>query len=584
VEAEAENLGMKDHLGFALVESDTTAEDRLARPPKIGHAPRTQSWQDALVQRRVLSSLARPVVSAPIGPVQRLESDPGWRGLFAILSGRAADVPTDRKTQAIAAAGVSGAGGGLPHAAAIRALFGPAHADTVDRIRAHVGGSAAAASQAIGAAAYATGTSVAFAQDPDLHTAAHEAAHVVQQKAGVSLYGGVGQAGDAYERHADAVADAVVRREDASALLAVGPSSSGRTGSTVQFKRAPSSPKNIDMPPDQMGYETGDDYVDKGPYCDANADAPGCDLLYPAQRDRLVRELQDDVAGAMQSLRSALLKLRTEELMKQEEGGIGVFGILFIEGLEMLLTGGADRALEYIQKTGEKALEKTIKNQAKKALYQAMASAPIHKVVHTGVELAIKVSKEKVAKAAEDAEPSTQFEARKDAIVGLLDDVDNEIPRIQDSLQHQMPAHLVSDALLILAWTAYKPDNGNTPQDYENVLREKIARFKLSGLPEVGSFAINHGWQFENKRVFWMDKAHRDLGIYARTTNTKDDTDVFGLPMNTKWEFESYIPEEFRGEALKLNKERWGEEVTEAPDLSHPRERERGYVDGGETP
>jgi hypothetical protein len=87
----AENPGMKDHIGLALVESDVSAEDRPPRAPKIGHAPRTQSWQDALVQRRVLASLARPVATAPSDPVQRLESDPGWRGLFAILSGRAAD-------------------------------------------------------------------------------------------------------------------------------------------------------------------------------------------------------------------------------------------------------------------------------------------------------------------------------------------------------------------------------------------------------------------------------------------------------------------------------------------------------------
>ncbi|MCX5954659.1 MAG: DUF4157 domain-containing protein [Cyanobacteria bacterium] len=40
------------------------------------------------------------------------------------------------------------------------------------------------------------------------HTAAHEVAHVIQQRAGVALAGGVGQAGDAYRQHGKAVADA----------------------------------------------------------------------------------------------------------------------------------------------------------------------------------------------------------------------------------------------------------------------------------------------------------------------------------------------------------------------------------------
>lgn len=67
----------------------------------------------------------------------------------------------------------------------------------------------AAAAYGMGAEAFATGDRVAFAGSPDLHTAAHEAAHVVQQRAGVQLKGGVGEAHDRYEQHANAVADAV---------------------------------------------------------------------------------------------------------------------------------------------------------------------------------------------------------------------------------------------------------------------------------------------------------------------------------------------------------------------------------------
>ncbi len=136
-------------------------------------------------------------------PVQRVA-----RGDGAALS------PTS--TQAVADRGVAGGGEPLPHLDAIQASFG--HHD-VTGVRAHTGGEAAAAAGAIGARAYATGDDVAFAGAPDLHTAAHEAAHVVQQRAGVHLASGVGQTGDVYERHADAVADAVVRGEPAEALL-----------------------------------------------------------------------------------------------------------------------------------------------------------------------------------------------------------------------------------------------------------------------------------------------------------------------------------------------------------------------------
>jgi hypothetical protein len=126
-----------------------------------------------------------------------------------------------------AARGVAGTPGTLPHRDRIQQLFGR---HDVSGIGAHVGGPAEQATRAIGATAYATGNQVAFGATPDLHTAAHEAAHVVQQRGGVQLAGGVGKSGDTYEQHADAVADAVVAGRSAQGLLdpfAGGPSSIG---------------------------------------------------------------------------------------------------------------------------------------------------------------------------------------------------------------------------------------------------------------------------------------------------------------------------------------------------------------------
>ncbi len=118
--------------------------------------------------------------------------------------------------RARAAEGVAGSSSTMPYRGEIQAAFGRHDVGTIE---AHVGGAAADAAAAIGAEAYATGEQIAFGGPPDLHTAAHEAAHVVQQRGGVELAGGVGRAGDAYERHADAVADRVVAGRSAEALL-----------------------------------------------------------------------------------------------------------------------------------------------------------------------------------------------------------------------------------------------------------------------------------------------------------------------------------------------------------------------------
>jgi len=112
--------------------------------------------------------------------------------------------------------GVQNAGSSLPHLNKIQAAFGR---HDVTSVKTQVGGVAKDAGQAIGATAYAMGNNVAFTASPDLHTAAHEAAHIIQQRAGVSLSGGVGKAGDQYEKHADAVADLVVSGKSAESEL-----------------------------------------------------------------------------------------------------------------------------------------------------------------------------------------------------------------------------------------------------------------------------------------------------------------------------------------------------------------------------
>src|SRR5262249_38744849 len=100
----------------------------------------------------------------------------------------------------------------------------------------------AAAAGAMGARAYAAGNHVVLGGDADLFTVAHEAAHVVQQRGGVQLKGGVGVLGDVYERHADQVAERVVTGQSAEALLDQMAGPSAATGPQASPAPAASSP------------------------------------------------------------------------------------------------------------------------------------------------------------------------------------------------------------------------------------------------------------------------------------------------------------------------------------------------------
>jgi len=164
---------------------------------------------------------AHPVMKTP-GSAGGSRSAKRYAGVTPAVQKRSAQPESSNSDAAkdsihdAAALGVSEGGAALPHLEVTQRAFGR---HDISGVQAHVGGPASAACDEIGASAYAVGNHVAFKEAPDLHTTAHEAAHVVQQRGGVQLKGGVGVAGDMYEQHADSVADAVVAGNSAEGLL-----------------------------------------------------------------------------------------------------------------------------------------------------------------------------------------------------------------------------------------------------------------------------------------------------------------------------------------------------------------------------
>jgi hypothetical protein len=141
-----------------------------------------------------------------IAPVQR-----------RVTAGSGPGVPAVQVHSA-AAAGTRGVGEKLPYQAEIQRSFGR---HNLADVRAHIDPSARAGARVMRAEAFTLGRHVAFAGSPDLHVVAHEAAHVIQQRAGLQLRDGLGQAGDPHERHAEAVARSVVQGRSAEELLNV---------------------------------------------------------------------------------------------------------------------------------------------------------------------------------------------------------------------------------------------------------------------------------------------------------------------------------------------------------------------------
>ena len=119
----------------------------------------------------------------------------------------------------IAAKGLQGPGQTLTHLDVLQRTFG--HHD-ISGMREHTGTETKTALDTLDAEGYTSGGRMAFTGTPDLFVQAHEAAHGVQQAAlgsSLQLKGGIGETGDKYEQHADAVAEKVVRGESVEDLL-----------------------------------------------------------------------------------------------------------------------------------------------------------------------------------------------------------------------------------------------------------------------------------------------------------------------------------------------------------------------------
>ena len=204
--------------------------------------------RQSLVQQSIAPAPAevqRKVAAEPAdqsAPMPELPSYASIQRLFAnkVIQAKAGATRGTPDVHAAVAEGISGPSSSLPHLDQIQRSFG--HHD-VSHVQAHVGGPATAGAKAMGAEAFATGDHVAFAGPTSLHIAAHEAAHVVQQRGGVQLAGGVGKVGDTYEQHADQVADAVVKGESAEALL--DRHAGGRVASSAPVQRKEATPDQL---------------------------------------------------------------------------------------------------------------------------------------------------------------------------------------------------------------------------------------------------------------------------------------------------------------------------------------------------
>lgn len=205
---------------------------------------------------------AAPARASTAHPVLRLQHAIGNQALGGLIQSRldtespsqvpdSGEVPIQgpvdfSETYRSVERGVSGVSTELPFMEHLAPSFGP-FAAPLSVARSFVDESARVANERLDSSAFTIGDRVAFRGPPDLHTTAHEATHIVQQRSGLLLPDGVGTPGDPYERQADAVADRVARGYSAEPILrplGSGLSAGKRQFASLQLQTSTSSASN----------------------------------------------------------------------------------------------------------------------------------------------------------------------------------------------------------------------------------------------------------------------------------------------------------------------------------------------------
>jgi hypothetical protein len=216
--------------------------DSTARDTAEGAAAKDSAPGSPGLGKRTLTGrlVHRPSDGATASPpaVQRRAtvSQPAANEPSAIPGGLAEAFDTTDRIHASATAGVATPSQELP----FREELEPALGRDLSFVRAHMGGTAEESAHAIDAEAYARGDDVVLPTNPSMHTVAHEVTHVLQQRGNeVQFAGGIGEAGDSYEQHADVVADRIVRGESAADLVPAAAASASPATNVVQRQEAP---------------------------------------------------------------------------------------------------------------------------------------------------------------------------------------------------------------------------------------------------------------------------------------------------------------------------------------------------------
>lgn len=317
-----------------------------------------------------------------------------------------------------------------------------------------------------------------------------------------------------------------------------------------------------------QGWDVGVAYVDKGPRCEAGA-SPGC-FMGPGQRGRLIQLAIDRVSsGAQTNYKIALTQLRVDQLIKKDDDLNWVISLL-LDLATSHLAGMASKALNRlkassIREASDFGLGLDVIGD-EDASWASKAGDYLRRVSDKTVESISKKGfdgAKKVVSTVMKNEKNEAAKSEKAATISYIDYLETECDVAFDAFKQRAFAEL-DDSQLVVMYNGLAPELHSVPQ-YKAALTEKIARYKKSGVADIGQRAVGPAEQhvaqlYASKRALRVREPNgaTTVWMYSVLSTAQDNP---WMDSGSNYDFE-HVPGEFEEAAIALSEQKWGPTIT----------------------
>lgn len=229
-------------------------------------------------------------------------------------------------------------------------------------------------------------------------------------------------------------------------------------------------------------------YVRDGAFCNTHVGAPGCDILDPPTRARLVNDTQAAMGNAYSAFLSACTQVRVDEALKKPED-LSALGSLVIEALGGLAGMAISRAIKGLRSNPQAALTEVVGRIGVEHadFVRAANESNVNLIIDGATSVAKKAVSAGTSAAKSGVKSTRSEEVGEDRKVadGFVEHLEQAGAEYFESVRKNMLGKL-NDPDMILFYRSWDVSNGHSTPKYKASIEAKLQKFRSSNASKIG--------------------------------------------------------------------------------------------------